>query len=400
MEWQDAPCYLNGEWTRLADAKIPVLDRGFIFGDGVYEVVPVDTVDGQRAPFRAREHFQRLERSLAAVRINNPFTLERWLALTRKLIESVPWPRASIYIQVTRGVAKRDHAFPAGVTPTVMAVAQPWPELPAATFTEGLAVVTHADERWHHCDIKSVSLLGNVLMKQYAVDHGAAETLMLREGFLSEASSCNALIVKDGVIAAPMKSHLILPGITYDAVIDIANAHNAPLELRPVSEAELRAADEVWISSSGREVMPVSRIDGQPVGSGQPGPVFEKMRAWFDEAKRADAAAWAKTAAALRDFDAPEPAPAAAPAAAESVMKFPMDFPIKIMGKRHDDFAQTVSDIVRQHAPDFEPATIEMRPSKDGNYLSVTATINATSREQLDAIYRALTGHPMVKVVL
>lgn len=397
MEWQDAPCYLNGEWSRLADAKIPALDRGFIFGDGVYEVVPVDTVDGTRAPFRAREHFQRLERSLAAVRIANPFTLERWMALTQKLIESVPWPRASIYIQVTRGVAKRDHAFPAGVTPTVMAVAQPWPELPEATFTDGLAVVTHADERWLHCDIKSVSLLGNVLMKQFAVDHGAAETLLLRDGMLSEASSCNALIVKDGVIIAPVKNHLILPGITFDAVIDIAAAHNAKLELRPVSEAELRSADEVWISSSGREVMPVTRIDGAPVGNGLPGPVFAQMRQWYAAAKLADAAVWAKTIAALPHFDAPQAPPAAE---AESAMKFPMDFPIKIMGKHHDEFAQTICEVVRQHAPDFEPATLEMRPSKDGNYISVTATINATSREQLDAIYRALTGHPMVKIVL
>ncbi len=399
MEWQDAPCYLNGEWIRLADAKLPVLDRGFIFGDGVYEVVPVDTVDGVRAPFRAREHFERLERSLAAVAIDNPFTLERWLALTQKLIASVPWPRIAIYIQVTRGVAKRDHAFPAGVAPTVFAVAQPWPEIPAAAFDDGVSAVTHADERWLHCDIKSVSLLGNVLMKQYAVEHGAAETVLLRDGFLSEASTCNVFIVKDGTIVAPMKSRLILPGITYDAVIDIANAHGARLELRPVSEAELRAADEVWLSSSGREVMAVTRLDGQPVGKGKPGPVIAQMHQWYAAAKLTDAAAWKATVARLRDFDTPEPA-AAEVAAEESVMKFPMAFPIKIMGRRHDDFAQTISNVVLEHAPDFEPATLEMRVSKDGNYLSVTATVNATSREQLDALYRALTGHPMVKIVL
>ncbi|MEG2155930.1 MAG: D-amino acid aminotransferase, partial [Burkholderiaceae bacterium] len=328
MEWQDAPCYLNGEWVRLADAKLPVLDRGFIFGDGVYEVVPVDTVDGVRAPFRAREHFERLERSLAKVAIDNPFTVERWLALTQKLIASVPWPRTVIYIQVTRGVAKRDHAFPVGVAPTVFAVAQPWPEIAAAALSDGVSAVTHADERWQHCDIKSVSLLGNVLMKQYAVEHDAAETILLRDGHVSEASASNVLIVKDGVIVAPVKNHLVLPGITLDAVIAIANAHGARLELRPITDAELRAADEVWLSSSGREVMPVTLLDGQPVGRGQPGPVLGRMLEWFAAAKQADAAQWKARAATLRDFDAPEPAPAPEPTAAEgaepSVMQFPM----------------------------------------------------------------------------
>lgn len=401
MEWQEAPCYVNGEWTPLAAAKIPVLDRGFIFGDGVYEVVPVDTVDGVRAPFRALEHIERLERSLAKIGIDNPMPRERWLALLQKLIETVPWARAALYIQVTRGVAKRDHAFPAGVTPTVIAVAQPWPEIPAASLSEGLSCVTHRDERWLHCDIKSVSLLGNVLMKQYAVERDAAETILLRDGFLSEAAACNVLIVKDGVIKAPLKNELILPGITYDAVVEIANRHDARLELGPVSEAELRAADEIWLSSSGREVMPVTRLDGAPVGTGRPGPVIGQMLAWYAEAKRADATQWQTTLAGLRHFDAPEPQePAAATTDTESAMQFPMSFPIKIMGKRHDDFAQTMSSVVLEHAPDFEPGTLEMRVSKDGNYLSLTATINATSREQLDALYRALSSHPMVKIVL
>ena len=398
MEWNDAPCYLNGEWMPLAEARIPVLDRGFIFGDGVYEVIPVDTVDGVRAPFQAEEHYARLGRSLAAVRIDNPLTRARWLALTQRLIESVPWPRASIYVQVTRGVAKRDHAFPAGVTPTVFAVAQPWPPISAEALSVGVSAVTHADERWLHCDIKSVSLLGNVLMKQFAVEHDAAEAILLRNGFLTEASSCNVFIVKNGVITAPLRNHLILPGITYDAVLAIANAHGAPTEVRPVPELELREADEVWISSSGKEVLPVTTLDGAPVGTGKPGPVFAQMKAWFDEAKRLDAAKWRSTIAQLPAFDAPE-APATAPAT-ESLMKFPMSFPIKIMGRRHDDFAQTISAVVQGHAPDFEPATLEMRPSKDGNYLSLTATINATSREQLDALYRALSSHPMVKIVL
>jgi D-alanine transaminase len=301
MEWNDAPCYLNGEWMPLAEARIPVLDRGFIFGDGVYEVIPVDTVDGVRAPFQAEEHIARLGRSLAAVRIDNPLTRARWLALTQRLIESVPWPRASIYVQVTRGVAKRDHAFPAGVPPTVFVCTSPWAPIPAEQIERGVAVVTHADERWLHCDIKSISLLGNVLMKQHAVEHGAFETVMLRDGFLTEASSANVMVVKGGRLIAPRPSHQILPGITCDASYVLAQERGLALELRPVTEAELRSADELWLSSSGREVLPITTLDGRPVGSGKPGPVYAQMRAWFQAAKRAEAVRWqARRAARTR----------------------------------------------------------------------------------------------------
>ena len=161
MEWNDAPCYLNGEWMPLAEARIPVLDRGFIFGDGVYEVIPVDTVDGVRAPFQAEEHIARLGRSLAAVRIDNPLTRARWLALTQRLIESVPWPRASIYVQVTRGVAKRDHAFPQGVPPTVYMMSSPLTAPPRALYENGVAAVSAVDNRWGRCDIKAIALLPN-----------------------------------------------------------------------------------------------------------------------------------------------------------------------------------------------------------------------------------------------
>ncbi len=205
MEWHEGTCYLNGKWMPLADASISVLDRGFIFGDGVYEVIPVDTVDGIRAPFHARPHYARLQRSLDAVRISNPFSLEQWLDLTAELIDRHPWPRQLIYVQVTRGVAKRDHPFPTGVTPTVFMNSTPWPQIPAEQIENGVSAVTHADERWLHCDIKSISLLGNVLMKQYAMDHGASETVMLRDGFLTEGSSTNTMLVKDGVVIAPLQ---------------------------------------------------------------------------------------------------------------------------------------------------------------------------------------------------
>ena len=293
MEWQQATCYLNGEFVALASARIPVLDRGFIFGDGVYEVIPVDQVqNGFSAPFRAREHFDRLDRSLAAVRIANPLARDHWLRLLARLIELHPWPRQSIYLQVTRGVAKRDHAFPAGVTPTVFAVSSPWPAIASDQIDNGTAAVTHVDERWLHCDIKSTSLLGNVLMKQFAIEHDATETVLFRNGLLTEGSSTNILIMRGGKLLAPQKSNLILPGITYDVVFEIARAHGMPCEVRPISEAELRSADEILLSSSGREVLAITRLDNEPVGDGRPGPAFRQIHAWYQQAKRDDAARW------------------------------------------------------------------------------------------------------------
>jgi D-alanine transaminase len=300
MDWQQSTCYLNGDWIPLAEARIPVLDRGFIFGDGVYEVVPVDTIDGNRAPFRAREHYQRLQRSLDGVRMLNPLDIEGWLDLTARLIDLHPWPRQLVYVQVTRGVAKRDHPFPAGVAPTVFMNTSPWPEIPAEQIENGVAAVTHPDERWLHCDIKSTSLLGNVMMKQYAVDRGASETVMLRDGCLTEGSSTNTMIVSGGTLVAPRKSVQILPGITYDAAVEIARAHGMPVELRPVPEAELRAADEIWLSSSGREVLAITSLDGRAVGSGRPGPAYRQMAEWFRQAKRADAARWLAERAARK----------------------------------------------------------------------------------------------------
>lgn len=292
-DWQQATCYLNGQWTALTDAKVSVLDRGFIFGDGVYEVIAVDTVDGIRAPFRAREHFARLQRSLDLVRIDNPLSLEQWLDLTAEVIDRHPWPRQLVYVQVTRGVAKRDHPFPAGVTPTVFVSTAPWPAIPDEQVEGGVAAVSHADERWLHCDIKSTSLLGNVLMKQYAIDHGASETVMVRDGFVTEGSSTNISVVKGGVISMPPKTVQILPGITVDGIAHIAEQHGITVDVRPVAASELRSADEIWLSSSGREVLAIVSLDGAPVGSGKPGPMYRNMQTWFHQAKQADARSWA-----------------------------------------------------------------------------------------------------------
>ncbi len=296
IAWQQATCYLNGEWTVLADAKVSVLDRGFIFGDGVYEVVAVDTVEGggmqMRAPFRAREHFIRLQRSLDFVRIENPLSLEQWLDLTAEVIDRHPWPRQLVYVQVTRGAAKRDHPFPAGVKPTVFVSTSPWPAIPSEQIEHGVAAVTHADERWLHCDVKSTSLLGNVLMKQYAIDHGASETVMLRNGFLTEGSSTNVSVIRDGVISMPPKTVQILPGITVDGIAQIAEQHGVTVDVRPVAATELRSADEIWLCSSGRELLAIASLDGTAVGSGKPGPMYRSMYTWFQQAKQADARRW------------------------------------------------------------------------------------------------------------
>ncbi len=293
IEWQQATCYLNGEWTALTEAKVSVLDRGFIFGDGIYEVIAVDTVDDLRAPFRARQHFARLQRSLDMVRIDNPFSVEHWLNLIAEAIERHPWTRQLVYVQVTRGVAKRDHPFPAGAVPTVFVNTSPWPAIPVAQIEQGVSAVTHADERWLHCDIKSTSLLGNVLMKQYAIDNGASETVMLRDGFLTEGSSTNVSVVKSGVISMPPQTVQILPGITVDGIAHIAQQHGVEVDMRPIAAAELRAADEIWLSSSGREMLAIVSLDGVGVGSGKPGPMYRSMHAWFQQAKALDAQQWA-----------------------------------------------------------------------------------------------------------
>ncbi len=293
VAWQEATCYLNGEWTALADAKVSVLDRGFIFGDGVYEVVAVDTVAGIRAPFRAQQHFARLQRSLDFVRIENPLSAEQWLDLTAEMIERHPWSRQLVYIQVTRGVAKRDHPFPAGVRPTVFVSTSPWPPVPPEQIELGVIAVTHADERWLHCDIKSTSLLGNVLMKQFAIDHGAGETVMLRDGFLTEGSSTNISVIKNDLIIMPPKTAQILPGITVDGIAQIAQQHGVTVDVRPVPASELRSAYEIWLCSSGRELLPIVALDGAAVGSGTPGPMYRRMYDWFQQAKLADAKRWA-----------------------------------------------------------------------------------------------------------
>jgi D-alanine transaminase len=274
--------YLNGEFLPLIDARISVLDRGFIYGDGVYEVVPVY---GRRA-FRMPQHLKRLQYSLDGIRLRNPHTAVEWQSLIGDLIVQQPFADQAVYLQITRGVAKRDHAFPQGVAPTVFMMSNPLVVPSAEQVERGVAVVTAQDNRWLRCDLKTTSLVGNVLMRQLAVDHDAIETVMFREGHLTEASASNVLIVRDGVVVAPPKDNLILPGITYDATLEIAQRVDVPLDVRPITHAEAMGADEMWLSSSTKEVLAVTSVDGRPFAGGKPGPVFRRVWTAFQEAKQ------------------------------------------------------------------------------------------------------------------
>jgi len=274
--------FLNGKFMPVEEARVPVLDRGFIFGDGVYELIPVYS----RVPFRIDEHLARLERSLAAVRIRNPYSRAEWRDIILQLVARQPFDDQGVYFQVTRGVAKRDHAFPKDAVPTVFIMSNPLVNPPREVVERGAAAVTAVDNRWQRCDIKSISLIGNCLLRQVSADAGAVETILFRDGKLTEASASNVFVVKGGVILSPPKSNLILPGITYDVIAEIAQAGKLPLEFRDVAESEVRAADELWITSSSKEVLAIVALDGKAVGGGKPGPVFHRVYALYQEFKQ------------------------------------------------------------------------------------------------------------------
>ena len=273
--------YLNGHFLPIEDAKISVLDRGFIYGDGVYELIPVY----RRQPFRLSQHLARLQHSLDGIRLANPHTDTEWTAIVVELVAKQPFADQGVYFQVTRGVARRDHAFPTGVPATVFMMSNPLSTPSADQIEKGVAVVTAEDNRWRRCDLKTISLVGNVLMRQLAADVGAAETVMFRDGNLTEASASNILVVIDGTIVAPPKDNLILPGITYGAAYEFAREGGLPFEIRPVSRAAALAADEWWLTSSTKEVLAVTQVDSKPFAGGIPGPMFRKMHALFQAHK-------------------------------------------------------------------------------------------------------------------
>ncbi|MEO7399971.1 MAG: D-amino acid aminotransferase [Polaromonas sp.] len=289
----ETPCYLNGEFSTLRDAKISVLDRGFIFGDGIYEVVPAYA--GKL--FRFGQHMARLDRSLAELRIANPLTQGQWLEIIRKLIADYSRATASatqdgnqiIYIQISRGVAMRDHPMLPGLSPTVFIMVNPMKLPSEQQHAQGVACVTADDFRWEKAHIKSTSLLGAVFSRQISFDAGALETVMFRGDFLSEAAASNVWVVKDGKVMGPPRDHLVLEGIRYGLIEEMCRAAGIGFELRRISRAEVLAADELLLSSATKEVLPVTRLDEQPVGSGKPGPVYARLYAAYQQAKQEQA---------------------------------------------------------------------------------------------------------------
>ena len=280
--------YLNGEFMPIAEAKISVLDRGFIFGDGVYEVIPVYS----RRAFRLAEHLQRLQHSLDGIKLANPHSHGEWAAIIGQLIAHGEAQDQYLYLHITRGAAKRDHAFPnPPVKPTVFMMSSPLPP-PAALLQSGVSAVTAPDNRWLRCDIKAISLLPNVLLRQMAVDAGCAETILIRPGsnneppFLTEGAASNIFVVKDGKLLAPPKDNLMLPGITYDVILEIAAANDIPHEVRRIAVTEVFAADELLLTSSTKEVLAITQLNGKPVGGGKPGAMFARLNNLYQEYKQ------------------------------------------------------------------------------------------------------------------
>ncbi|WP_295623288.1 D-amino acid aminotransferase [uncultured Nitrosomonas sp.] len=273
--------YLNGKFMPIEEAFIPVLDRGFIFGDGVYEVIPVYS----RKPFRLTEHLMRLQHSLDGIRLKNPFSNEEWRNILEQVITNNDGEDQYIYLHITRGVAKRDHAFPANVPPTVFIMSNPLLQPSEELLKNGASAVTANDNRWVRCDVKAISLLPNILLRQLAVDVQALETILIRNGFLTEGSASNIFIVKNKMLLAPPKSNLMLPGITYDVVLELAAANQIPHEIREIYETEIRIADEILLTSSTKEIMPITLLDNKPVGDGKPGEFFRQLHALYQEYK-------------------------------------------------------------------------------------------------------------------
>lgn len=285
LEIPDTLCFLNGHFSPLRDAKVSVLDRGFLFGDGIYEVVPVY---GGRL-FRFDEHLARLNRSLAKVRIPNPFDRGSWLQHCRQLIAAQSAPDQLLYIQLTRGVAMRDHVMLPDLTPTVFIMTNPLKPPSAEQRQHGVATVTARDFRWERGDIKSVSLLGNVLARQLSADRGATETILFRDGLLTEASSCNVWLAHQGAVIGVPKSDHVLEGIRYELIRELCQELGIRFTLRALTKAEVLGADEVMLSSATKEVLPVTQIDGQPIGNGalrgKPGPVYARLYEAYQRAK-------------------------------------------------------------------------------------------------------------------
>ena len=281
----EAICYLNGEFLPLNQAKISVLDRGFIFGDGVYEVIPAYA--GKL--LRLDHHLERLQDSLDGIRLTNPLAVDEWKTILNQLVEKNHHPEVSedqsVYLQVTRGVAKRDHGFPPESTPTVFMMSNPLLPMNYSVRQQGVHAITLDDIRWQYCNIKSIALLPNILLRQQALEADSAEAILVRNGQVTEGAASNVFIIKDNTLVTPPKGPKLLPGITRDLIVELAHSNGIPCEERDISEDELYNADEIWLTSSTKEILPVTHLNQKPVGQAEPGDLWQKMDAIYQQYK-------------------------------------------------------------------------------------------------------------------
>jgi len=276
----DTQVYLNGNFQPLNNAKISVMDRGFLFGDSIYEVIPA--YNGRL--FRLPHHLERLSNGLQAIGMHNPMSEVEWSSVLERLILQKPGQDQSVYLQVTRGPAEqRDHTVPESVNPTVFAMATPMKE--PSNDNPGITAITLDDIRWRLCNIKATTLLANVLLKQQAKDANAVEAILIRDGEAMEGAASNLFIVSNGELITPPKSNFLLPGITRDLILELAAKNGTPYTERAINEAELVDADEIWLTSSTKEIMPVITLDGKPVADAKPGAMYRKMTAIYSEYK-------------------------------------------------------------------------------------------------------------------
>jgi D-alanine transaminase len=277
-----ATIYLNGKYLPADQPCISPLDRGFIFGDGIYEVIPV--YNGHL--FRIEEHLDRLDNSLASVAIKTALAHQDWQSLLNELISRNGGGNQSVYLQVTRGVAARDHAFPSNISPTIFAMSNPLKPVAAEIYEHGVRAITLEDIRWKYCHIKTIALLPNILLRQQALDAGAVEAILIRDEEVTEGAASNLFIVHDGVIITPPKGPLLLPGITRDLVLELAQQAGIPCRETRIHPDELKTADEIWLTSSTKEILPVTHLDDQPVGNGQPGPLWQQLIKIYQDYKQ------------------------------------------------------------------------------------------------------------------
>lgn len=277
----EAIVYLNGEFVPIKEARVPIMDRGFLFGDGVYEIIPA--YGGH--PFRLREHLSRLDESLRAIRLDSPLGHDQWESVLARLLQGAGGDQ-SLYLQVTRGAAdKRDHLFPTAVKPTIFAMATPIQPLTPEKRLHGISAITLDDIRWQLCHIKSLNLLANVLLRQQATDGGYDEAILIRDSEATEGTISNLFIVKEGLIITPPKSHHLLPGITRDLVLELAQEAGLPCAEASIGLADLDGADEIWLTSSTKAIMSVTRLNNHPVGQGHPGPLWHRMTVLYQARK-------------------------------------------------------------------------------------------------------------------